>query len=236
MNLKFSRILFKVSGEALADQNGFGINKNSLEIFCQQISKVQKKGLEIALVVGGGNFWRARDFKNLNIERTQSDQIGMVATSLNGLVLKSYFQTKGIKSKIFSAKNINGSINPYEKEKVLKDLKKGHIIIFTGGTGHPFFTTDSAAVLRGIEIEADVILKGTKVDGIYSSNPEKDKNAFKIDKLTFEEALQKKLKVIDQTAFALLLEKRIPLIVFNIFQKNALEKIISQQKIGSLVY
>jgi len=236
MNLKFSRILFKVSGEALADQNGFGINKNSLEIFCQQISKVQKKGLEIALVVGGGNFWRARDFKNLNIERTQSDQIGMVATSLNGLVLKSYFQTKGIKSKIFSAKNINGSINPYEKEKVLKNLKKGHIIIFTGGTGHPFFTTDSAAVLRGIEIEADVILKGTKVDGIYSSNPEKDKNAFKIDKLTFEEALQKKLKVIDQTAFALLLEKRIPLIVFNIFQKNALEKIISQQKIGSLVY
>lgn len=234
--MKYQKILLKVSGEAFADKDGRGVDKQAIECFAQEVINVKKLGVKIAIVVGGGNFWRERDFRDLNIPRTKSDEIGMVATFMNGLVLSAFFEQKNLDTIVYSAKNAAGYISGFSSDSAKKSLNDGKIVILTGGTGHPFFTTDSAAVLRALELDCDAVLKGTKVDGIYDADPKDNPNAKKFDEISYEDAISKNLRALDRTAYALAMEKRIPLVVFNVFKKGSLLKLIEGGKIGTLVF
>ncbi len=232
--MKYKKILLKISGETFSENNS-NISKNRLEQFTEELKELLELGVEIGLVIGGGNFWRKRDFGELELEPTKSDEIGMMATIMNGLIFSAYLKTKNIPVKVFSAKLAPGFAENYNEEEAKKALKKGKITILTGGTGNPFFTTDSAVVLRALELGSDVIFKGTKVDGVFDSDPETNPSAKKFEKISYEEAIEKNLKVMDQTAFSLALNKRLPLLVFNIFEKGALKKAVNGEKIGTLV-
>ena len=222
--MKYKRILLKLSGEALVGDKAGGIDPEILIKYSNEIKKIYDKGVEIAIVIGGGNIYRG--FNNeYKIDRVQGDYMGMLATLINGLALQNTLENIGIPTRLQSAINVNKVAEPYIKRKALRHLDKKRIVIFSAGTGNPYFTTDSAAVLRAIEIEADVILKGTRVDGIYNEDPIKNSEAFKFEKITFKEAISKGLKIMDTTAFTLSHENKLPIIVFDMNQEDNLLKV-----------
>ena len=232
--MKYKRILLKLSGEALVGEKGSGIDPEILIKYSNEIKKAYDKGVEIAIVIGGGNIYRG--FNNeYNIDRVQGDYMGMLATLINGLALQNTLENTGIPTRLQSAINVNKVAEPYIKRKAIRHLDKKRIVIFSAGTGNPYFTTDSAAVLRAIEIEADVILKGTRVDGIYNDDPNKNSKAFKFEKITFNEAINKGLKIMDTTAFTLSHENNLPIIVFDMNQENNLIRVLNGENIGTLV-
>ena len=232
--MKYNRILLKLSGEALVGDKAGGIDPEILIKYSNEIKKIYDKGVEIAIVIGGGNIYRG--FNNeYKIDRVQGDYMGMLATLINGLALQNTLENIGIPTRLQSAINVNKVAEPYIKRKALRHLDKKRIVIFSAGTGNPYFTTDSAAVLRAIEIEADVILKGTRVDGIYNEDPNKNSEAFKFEKITFNEAISKGLKIMDTTAFTLSHENKLPIIVFDMNQDDNLLKVLNGEKIGTLV-
>ena len=232
--MKYKRILLKLSGEALVGDKSGGIDPEILIKYSSEIKKIYDKGVEIAIVIGGGNIYRG--FNNeYKIDRVQGDYMGMLATLINGLALQNTLENIGIPTRLQSAINVNKVAEPYIKRKAIRHLDKKRIVIFSAGTGNPYFTTDSAAVLRAIEIEADVILKGTRVDGIYNEDPNKNSEAFKFEKITFNEAISKGLKIMDTTAFTLSHENKLPIIVFDMNQDDNLLKVLNGEKIGTLV-
>ena len=232
--MKYKRILLKLSGEALVGDKAGGIDPEILIKYSNEIKKIYDKGVEIAIVIGGGNIYRG--FNNeFKIDRVQGDYMGMLATLINGLALQNTLENIGIPTRLQSAINVNKVAEPYIKRKALRHLDKKRIVIFSAGTGNPYFTTDSAAVLRAIEIEADVILKGTRVDGIYNEDPNKNSDAFKFEKITFKEAISKGLKIMDTTAFTLSHENKLPIIVFDMNQENNLVKVLNGENVGTLV-
>ena len=232
--MKYKRILLKLSGEALVGDKAGGIDPEILIKYSNEIKKIYDKGVEIAIVIGGGNIYRG--FNNeFKIDRVQGDYMGMLATLINGLALQNTLENIGIPTRLQSAINVNKVAEPYIKRKALRHLDKKRIVIFSAGTGNPYFTTDSAAVLRAIEIEADVILKGTRVDGIYNEDPNKNSDAFKFEKITFKEAISKGLKIMDTTAFTLSHENKLPIIVFDMNQENNLLKVLVGENVGTLV-
>ena len=232
--MKYKRILLKLSGEALVGDKAGGIDPEILIKYSNEIKKIYDKGVEIAIVIGGGNIYRG--FNNeYKIDRVQGDYMGMLATLINGLALQNTLENIGIPTRLQSAINVNKVAEPYIKRKALRHLDKKRIVIFSAGTGNPYFTTDSAAVLRAIEIEADVILKGTRVDGIYNEDPNKNSEAFKFEKITFKEAISKGLKIMDTTAFTLSHENKLPIIVFDMNQEDNLLKVLNGENVGTLV-
>ena len=233
--MQYKRILLKLSGEALMGEQQYGIDAVRLKEYAHEIKQITDKGVEVAIVIGGGNIFRGLAGASSGMDRVQGDHMGMLATVINGLALQSALENEEVPTRLQSAININEVAEPFIRRKAIRHLEKGRVVIFGGGTGNPYFTTDSAAVLRAIEIGADVILKGTRVDGIYTSDPEKDKLATKFDFISFEDVLQKGLKVMDTTAFTLSQENELPIIVFDMNTKGNLLKVISGEKIGTKV-
>lgn len=231
----YNRILLKLSGEALMGSRQYGIDPTRLKEYAIEIKKVTDKGVQVAIVIGGGNIFRGLAGASSGMDRVQGDHMGMLATVINGLALQSALEDEGIPTRLQTAININEVAEPFIRRKAIRHLEKGRVVIFGGGTGNPYFTTDSAAVLRAIEISADVILKGTRVDGIYTSDPEKDKLATKFDFITFDDVLQKGLKVMDTTAFTLSQENELPIIVFDMNTEGNLLKVVSGEKVGTIV-
>ncbi|MDF4201971.1 UMP kinase [Maribacter sp. SA7] len=233
--MHYKRILLKLSGEALMGEKQYGIDSNRLNEYAEEIKEVVDKGIEVAIVIGGGNIFRGLAGAATGMDRVQGDHMGMLATVINGLALQSALEMNGIQTRLQSAIKINEVAEPFIRRRAMRHLEKGRVVIFGGGTGNPYFTTDSAAVLRAIEIEADVILKGTRVDGIYTADPEKDKSATKFDNISFSEVLTKGLKVMDTTAFTLSQENELPIVVFDMNKKGNLLKIVDGQTIGTTV-
>ncbi|MBZ0327835.1 MAG: UMP kinase [Altibacter sp.] len=233
--MHYKRILLKLSGEALMGNQEYGIDPERLKEYAEEIKKITDKGVEVAIVIGGGNIFRGVAGASRGMERVQADNMGMLATVINGLALQSALEMEGVPTRLQSAININEVAEPFIRRRAIRHLEKGRVIIFGGGTGNPYFTTDSAAVLRAIEIGADVILKGTRVDGIYSSDPEKNTDATKFDFISFEDVLRKGLKVMDTTAFTLSQENELPIIVFDMNTKGNLLKVVSGENIGTKV-
>lgn len=233
--MHYKRILLKLSGEALMGDQQYGIDPVRLKEYAQEIKQITEKGVEVAIVIGGGNIFRGLAGASSGMDRVQGDHMGMLATVINGLALQSALEIAEVPTRLQSAININEVSEPFIRRKAIRHLEKGRVVIFGGGTGNPYFTTDSAAVLRAIEISADVILKGTRVDGIYTSDPEKDKQATKFDFISFEDVLQKGLKVMDTTAFTLSQENELPIIVFDMNTKGNLLKVVSGENIGTKV-
>jgi uridylate kinase len=233
--MHYKRILLKLSGEALMGDQQYGIDPVRLKEYAQEIKQITQLGVEVAIVIGGGNIFRGLAGASSGMDRVQGDHMGMLATVINGLALQSALENEDVATRLQSAININEVAEPFIRRKAIRHLEKGRVVIFGGGTGNPYFTTDSAAVLRAIEISADVILKGTRVDGIYTSDPEKDELATKFDFISFEDVLQKGLKVMDTTAFTLSQENELPIIVFDMNTKGNLLKVVSGEKIGTKV-
>lgn len=215
--------------------NSHGIDPERIQLYCKEISSLVKTGVEIAVVIGGGNIFRGVSAASKGIDRVQADYMGMLATVINGLALQSSLEGMGIQTRLQTALKMEAIAEPYIKRRAVRHLEKKRVVIFSAGTGNPFFTTDSAAVLRAIEINADVILKGTRVDGIYNLDPEKNKNAVKFDKISFDEAITKNLKIMDSTAFTLSKENNLPIIVFNMNKPGNLKKITEGKQIGTIV-
>ena len=233
--MKYKRILLKLSGEALMGQKQFGIDNNRLVQYAKEIKSVIEQELEVAVVIGGGNIFRGVSAASNGMDRVQADYMGMLATVINGLALQSALEEVNVQTRLQTAIKIEAVAEPYIKRKAVRHLEKKRVVIFGGGTGNPFFTTDSAAVLRAIEINADVILKGTRVDGIYDSDPEKNKNAIKFDSISFQNVIDKNLKIMDSTAFTLSQENNLPIIVFNMNKPGNLLKLVKGNKIGTTV-
>ena len=233
--MKYKRILLKLSGEALMGERQYGIDPNRLNEYALEIKKVVEKGIEVAIVIGGGNIFRGLSGASKGMDRVQGDHMGMLATVINGLALQGALEDQGINTRLQSAIQVDEVAEPFIRRKAMRHLEKGRVVIFGGGTGNPYFTTDSAAVLRAIEIKADVILKGTRVDGIYNTDPEKDANAIKYDNISFDEVLKKGLKVMDTTAFTLSQENELPIIVFDMNTSGNLMKLVSGENIGTTV-
>ena len=233
--MKYKRILLKLSGEALMAEQAYGIDPKRLESYANEIKEIFDMDIEIAVVIGGGNIFRGVSGASEGMDRVQADYMGMLATVINGLALQSALENIGVPTRLQTALKIEAIAEPYIKRKATRHLEKGRVVIFGSGTGNPFFTTDSAAVLRAIEIDADVILKGTRVDGIYTSYPEKNKEAIKFDSLSFDEVRKKGLKVMDTTAFTLSHENKLPIIVFDINVPGNLSEIVQGKNIGTRV-
>ena len=233
--MTYKRILLKLSGEALMGDQQYGIDPSRLQTYAKDIKTALESGVEIALVIGGGNIFRGVSGVSGGMDRVQGDYMGMLATVINGLALQSALENEGVQTRLQSAIKMNEIAEPFIRRKAVRHLEKGRVVIFGGGTGNPYFTTDSAAVLRAIEIEADVILKGTRVDGIYTSDPEKDKTATKFDSITFADVLKKGLNVMDTTAFTLSQENYLPIVVFDMNTQGNLQKVLSGQNIGTIV-
>lgn len=233
--MRYKRILLKLSGEALMGSRQYGIDPDRLSEYSEEVKGIVDMGVQVAIVIGGGNIFRGVAGASNGMDRVQGDHMGMLATVINGLALQSALEDKKIETRLQTAIEINEVAEPFIRRKAMRHLEKGRVVIFGGGTGNPYFTTDSAAVLRAIEIEADVILKGTRVDGIYTSDPEKDKNATKFDSISFKDVLLKGLKVMDTTAFTLSQENGLPIVVFDINKKGNLMKIVLGERIGTVV-
>ena len=233
--MKYKRILLKLSGEALMGNKQFGIDNNRLMQYAEEIREIADLGAEIGIVIGGGNIFRGVQAERGGMERTQGDYMGMLATMINSMALQAALESVGLFTRLQSAIEMKQIAEPFIKRKAVRHLEKGRIVIFGSGTGNPFFTTDSAASLRAIEIDAEVILKGTRVDGIYDRDPEENASAKKFDTITFDEAYKKNLKVMDMTAFTLCKENDLPVIVFNMNKKGNLKKVVTGEEIGTLV-
>ena len=235
MATKYKRVLLKLSGESLMGNQPFGIVPEMLHHYALQIKQLIEEDVEVAVVIGGGNIFRGLQAEEAGIERVQGDYMGMMATVINGMALQSALESQGVYTRLVSAVEIKEVAEPYIRRRAIRHLEKGRVVIFSAGTGSPYFTTDSAAALRANEINADVILKGTRVDGIYSADPEKDPTATKFDQLTFAKVISLGLSVMDMTAFTLCQENNLPIIVFDIGSKENLLKIVKGENIGTLV-
>ncbi len=233
--MKYKRILLKLSGEALMGERNYGIDPDRLADYAQDIKSIVQKGIEVAIVIGGGNIFRGLAGASNGMDRVQGDYMGMLATIINGLALQSAVEEAGLQTRLLTSIEMKQIAEPFIKRRAVRHLEKGRVVIFGGGTGNPYFTTDTAAVLRAIEINADVILKGTRVDGIYTSDPEKDTKAIKFENITFKEVMNKDLKVMDMTAFTLSEENDLPIIVFDMNKKGNLMKVVLGEKVGTLV-
>ena len=235
MSLKYKRILLKLSGESLMGDKSFGISQEKLEHYAKEIKAIKDLDVEIAIVIGGGNIFRGLDAAASGIERSQGDYMGMLATCINGIALQSILEKHGMYTRLVSAIEMKEIAEPYIRRRAVRHVEKGRIVIFSAGTGSPYFTTDSAAALRANEIDADVILKGTRVDGIYNADPEKDKDAVKFDQISFEKVIQKGLKVMDMTAFTMCQENNVPIVVFDINTPGNLYRVVTGKDEGTLV-
>ena len=233
--MSYKRVLLKLSGEALLGEKSHGVDPKRILAYSKEIKEIVDSGIELAIVIGGGNIFRGVSGANNGIDRVQADYMGMLATVINGLALQSSLENLKIQTRLQTAFNIEAVAEPYIKRKAVRHLEKKRVVIFSAGTGNPFFTTDSAAVLRAIEINADVILKGTRVDGIFDIDPEKSKDAVKFKQISYDDVIAKKLKVMDSTAFTLSKENKLPIIVFNMNKAGNLKKIIKGEKVGTIV-
>ena len=231
----YKRVLLKLSGEALLGERSYGIDPKRIAQYAKEIKSVTELGLEVAVVIGGGNIFRGVSAASNGIDRVQGDYMGMLATVINGMALQSALEEENVQTRLQTAIKIEAVAEPYIKRKAVRHLEKKRVVIFGGGTGNPFFTTDSAAVLRAIEISADVILKGTRVDGVYDSDPEKNDIAIQYDTISFSDVLKKNLKIMDSTAFTLSQENNLPIIVFNMNKTSNLLKLIKGKKIGTSI-
>ncbi|MDB2362449.1 UMP kinase [Flavobacteriales bacterium] len=233
--MKYKRILLKLSGEALMGEKQFGIDTEKLSSYANEIKNVVDLGVEVAVVIGGGNIFRGVQVEGEGLDRVQGDYMGMLATIINGMALQSALEKAEVETRLLTAIKMEQIAEPFIRRRSMRHLQKGRVVIFGGGTGNPYFTTDTAATLRAIEIEADVILKGTRVDGIYSADPEKDKSAIKYDNISFKEVYEKGLNIMDMTAFTLCNENKLPIVVFDINKKQNLLKMLQGESIGTLV-
>ena len=235
MALKYKRVLLKLSGESLMGGQSYGIEPTMLHHYARQIAELVDMGVEVAVVIGGGNIFRGLQAEDSGIERVQGDYMGMLATVINGMALQSALEKKSVKTRLLTAIKMERVAEAYIRRRAMRHLEKGRVVIFAAGTGNPFFTTDSAAALRANEINADVILKGTRVDGIYSADPEKDTDALRFDTISFKDVLSKRLAIMDMTAFTLCQENNLPIIVFDINEPTSLRRIIEGEAVGTLV-
>ena len=233
--MKYNRILLKLSGEALMGERQYGIDPNRLAGYAREIKKLIDQNIEVAIVIGGGNIFRGLAGATNGMDRVQGDYMGMLATVINGLALQSALEEAELQTRLLTSIEMKEIAEPFIKRRAVRHLEKGRIVIFGGGTGNPYFTTDTAAVLRAIEINAEVILKGTRVDGIYTSDPEKNEDAVKFENITFKDVLNKGLKVMDMTAFTLSEENNLPIIVFDMNKEGNLVKVVAGEKVGTLV-
>ncbi|EMS33252.1 Uridylate kinase [Mariniradius saccharolyticus AK6] len=233
--MKYKRILLKLSGEALMGEKKYGIDSNRLEQYAQEIKKIKDLGVEIAIVIGGGNIFRGVQAERTGIDRVQGDYMGMLATLINAMALQSSLEQNGMYTRLMSGIKVESVCEPFIRRRAIRHLEKGRIVIFGAGIGNPYFTTDSTAALRAIEIEADVVLKGTRVDGVYTADPEKDKSATKYGTLSFQEAYEKNLNIMDMTAFTLCQENNLPIIVFDMNVPGNLENLVKGEEIGTLI-
>ena len=234
--MKYKRILLKLSGEALIGNKNFGIDSNKLEKYSNEIKNIQNLGIEVAIVVGGGNIYRGIESEKTGIDRVQGDYMGMLATVINCMALQSFLEKIGCDTRLLSGFNIDQVCEPFIRRKAIRHLEKNRIVIFGAGIGKPYFTTDSTASLRAIEIEADIVLKGTRVGGVYNSDPEKSSSAKKFNEISFDDVYKKNLNIMDMTAFTLCKENNLPIIVFDMNKPGNLIKIIEGEKIGTLIY
>ena len=235
MALKYKRILLKLSGESLMGEQRFGISSDMLHYYANQIKELVAQKAEVAIVIGGGNIYRGLSAESSGIERVTGDYMGMLATCINGMALQSALETNGVHTRLITAIEMRQIAEPYIRRRAIRHLEKGRVVIFSAGTGSPYFTTDSAAALRANEINANVILKGTRVDGIYDSDPEKNPNAVRYDKISFAKVISMGLSVMDMTAFTLCQENNLPIIVFDINEPGHLTRIANGENIGTLV-
>jgi uridylate kinase len=233
--MKYKRILLKLSGESLMGNKQFGIDHDRLTEYAAAIKEVAAMGVEVAIVIGGGNIFRGIQAAEGGMDRVQGDYMGMLATVINSMALQSSLEKAGVETRLQSAIKMEQICEPVIRRKAVRHLEKNRVVIFGAGTGNPYFTTDTAATLRAIEIEADVVLKGTRVDGIYTADPEKDKTATKYDTISFEEVYAKGLEVMDMTAFTLCKENKLPIIVFDMNKKGNLKRLVEGEKVGTLV-
>ena len=233
--MKYKRILLKLSGEALMGDKQFGIDTEKLSAYANEIKTAVDFGVEVAVVIGGGNIFRGVQVEGQGLDRVQGDYMGMLATIINGMALQSALEKADVETRLLTAIKMEQVAEPFIRRRAMRHLQKGRVVIFGGGTGNPYFTTDTAATLRAIEIEADVILKGTRVDGIYTADPEKDKSATKYDNITFKEVYEKELNIMDMTAFTLCNENKLPIVVFDINKKQNLYKMLQGESVGTLV-
>lgn len=231
----FKRVVLKISGEALQGRLGYGIDYDAANTIARQIKEVRALGIDVAIVIGGGNIFRGAVGSIKGIDRVSADYMGMLATVINGLALQDALEKNGVFTRVQSALQMQQMAEPFIRRRAIRHMEKGRVVIFVGGTGNPYFTTDTTAVLRAIEIGADVILKATKVDGVYSSDPIKNKNARKYDSLRYIDVLKKGLKVMDATAISLCMDNKLPIIVLNLFKKGNIKRVILGEKIGTIV-
>ena len=233
---KYKRILLKLSGEALMGNDPYGINRQTIESIVGEIAAVSRMGVEVGVVIGGGNIFRGVALGAAGMDRATADYMGMLATIMNALALQDAMRCAGIASRVQSALNIEQVVEPYIRGKAIRYLEEGKVVIFAGGTGNPFFTTDTAAALRGSEMGAEIVLKATKVDGVYTADPNQDPAAQRYSRLTFDEAISRHLKVMDATALTLCRDQRLPVNVFSIFKRNALQRVVAGEDEGTLVH
>ena len=233
--MKYKRILLKLSGEALMGENNYGIDSQKLKQYAVEIKKVHEMGVEIAIVIGGGNIFRGVQGEKVGIDRVQGDYMGMLATVINAMALQSSLEQHGMFTRLMSGIKIESVCEPFIRRRAIRHLEKGRIVIFGAGIGNPYFTTDSTASLRAIEIEAEVVLKGTRVDGVYTADPEKDPTAERYTNISFQEVYEKNLNVMDMTAFTLCQENNLPIIVFDMNKEGNLENLILGEEVGTLI-
>jgi uridylate kinase len=233
--LKYKRILLKLSGESLMGKKGFGIDACVLDFFSDEIKKIHDIGVQVGLVIGGGNIYRGLSAGDQGIDRVTGDQMGMLATMINSLALQNAIERRGIYTRLMSAIKMEEIAEPYIRRRAIRHLEKGRVVIFGSGTGHPYFSTDTAASLRAVEIQADVIIKGTRVDGVYDSDPEKNPKAFKYENINYIDILKKNLKIMDLTAVSLCQENNLPMVVFNMDVPDNLLKLVKGENVGTTI-
>ena len=232
---KYKRVLLKLSGESLMGDKNFGLDSTVIAQYAKDIKQITELGIQVALVIGGGNIYRGMNESETGIERAQGDYMGMLATVINGMAVQSGLEKVGVYTRLQSAINMDQIAEPYIRRRAIRHLEKGRVVIFGAGTGNPYFTTDTAGSLRAVEIKADVILKGTRVDGIYTADPEKDPTAKKYEKISFADCITQKLSVMDMTAFTLCMENNLPIIVFDMNKPGNLLKVVTGEKVGTVV-
>ncbi len=233
--IKYKRVLLKLSGESLMGKKGFGIDHDKLDFFAGEVKQIHDAGVQVGIVIGGGNIFRGLSAEDQGIDRVTGDQMGMLATMINSLALQNAIERKGTYSRLMSSIHMHEIAEPYIRRRAIRHLEKGRIVIFGAGTGHPYFSTDTAASLRAVEIEADAVIKGTRVDGVFDSDPEKNPDALKFDNITYIDVLKKNLRVMDLTAISLCQENNLPIIVFNMDQPGNLLSLLTGDNIGTLV-
>jgi len=234
-SLKYKRILLKLSGESLMGEKGFGIDHNVLDFFSTEVKKVHDIGVQLGIVIGGGNIYRGLSASAQGIDRVTGDQMGMLATMINSLALQNAIEHKGLYSRLMSAIHMEEIAEPYIRRRAIRHLEKGRIVIFGAGTGHPYFSTDTAASLRAVEIEADLIIKGTRVDGVFDSDPEKNPNAVKYENISYLDIIKRNLRIMDLTAVSLCQENNLPMVVFNMDIPDNLLKLVTGENVGTLI-